>query len=336
LVIVITDFSFRFSLWYEDTIFPFFKGTCMSTTNATGSACGMSAAQDGLRTIPCTARRDAAFSLPQHPCFNEAAHGRIARIHVPVAPRCNLACAYCERIISPRHDLSGPGSASGILSPEQGLERTLRFLDQYGEHAIVGIAGPGDPLANEETFSFLELLNREVPHVATCLCTNGLALPEHADRLIRLGVRTLTVTMNGVTPQTVAAMQPGVCDNGTWLDGEEAARLLIARQIAGLRALAGHMTLKVNMVVAPEVNMHEAEAVMRTAEGLGVQVFNPMPLIPRHALAHRRKPTREELHTVYAKCPPGLALFRKCKQCRADAAGIHGKESFGCQTIDQV
>ena len=308
----------------------------MSTTYATGSACGISAAQDGLRTIPCTARRDAAFSLPQHPCFNEAAHGRIARIHVPVAPRCNLACAYCERIISPRHDLSGPGSASGILSPEQGLERTLRFLDQYGEHAIVGIAGPGDPLANEETFTFLELLNREVPHVATCLCTNGLALPEHADRLIRLGVRTLTVTMNGVTPETVAAMQPRVCDSGTWLHGEEAARLLIARQVAGLKAVAGYMTLKVNMVVAPEVNMHEAEAVMRTAEGLGVQVFNPMPLIPRHALAHRRKPTRDELHEVYAKCPPGLALFRKCKQCRADAAGIHGKESFGCQTIDQV
>lgn len=301
------------------------------------SACFASGMQTSSTSTAssCMARPAAAPDLPSHPCFNEAAHGRVARIHIPVAPRCNLACAYCERILSPEHVPSGPGATANVVTPQAGVARALRFLHTYGEESIVGIAGPGDPLANDESLIFLDMLRSAAPHALTCLCTNGLALPQHAQRLIKLGVRTLTVTMNGTSPEVVAAMQPRAYDGQTWLAGTDAARLLLQRQEEGLRAVAGHMIIKVNMVVAPGINMHEAPAVMRRAQQLGAQVFNPMPLIPRHALHHARKPTRDELHTLYAQCPPGMTLFRKCKQCRADAAGIHGKESFGCQTIDQ-
>ncbi|MEZ0576136.1 radical SAM protein [Halodesulfovibrio aestuarii] len=309
-------------------------------TSSLSSACsfsGVALDSCGTQHAPhCTAplaQKAESAQLPFHPCFNEKAHGRIARIHVPIAPRCNLACGYCERVISPSPDLTGPGSASEVLSPEQGIERTMKFLQQYGDKSIVGIAGPGDPLANPETMTFLERMQEEAPHIATCLCTNGLALPQYAEKLIELSINTLTVTVNGVTPSVIAQMQPRVLDSGTWLTGEEAGHLLISRQMEGLRKVAGHMTLKINMVIAPEINMSEVEAVMQLAVDSKVQVFNPMPLIPRHALRFTRKPTHDEIKHIYSLCPPSLSLFTKCKQCRADAAGIHGKEHSKCPTI---
>ncbi|WP_051177328.1 radical SAM protein [Halodesulfovibrio aestuarii] len=309
-------------------------------TSSLSSACsfsGVALDSCGTQHAPhCTdppAQKAGSAQLPFHPCFNEKAHGRIARIHVPIAPRCNLACGYCERVISPSPDLTGPGSASEVLSPEQGIERTMKFLQQYGDKSIVGIAGPGDPLANPETMTFLERMQEEAPHIATCLCTNGLALPQYAEKLIELSINTLTVTVNGVTPSVIAQMQPRVLDSGTWLTGEEAGHLLISRQMEGLRKVAGHMTLKINMVIAPEINMSEVEAVMQLAVDSKVQVFNPMPLIPRHALRFTRKPTHDEIKHIYSLCPPSLSLFTKCKQCRADAAGIHGKEHSKCPTI---
>ena len=32
-----------------------------------------------------------------HPCFDEQAHERVGRVHLPVAPRCNIQCFFCER-----------------------------------------------------------------------------------------------------------------------------------------------------------------------------------------------------------------------------------------------
>jgi len=34
-----------------------------------------------------------------HPCFNEKAHFSTARIHLPVAPKCNIQCNFCNRKI---------------------------------------------------------------------------------------------------------------------------------------------------------------------------------------------------------------------------------------------
>ena len=32
-----------------------------------------------------------------HPCFEADAHHTHARVHVPVAPRCNVQCNFCSR-----------------------------------------------------------------------------------------------------------------------------------------------------------------------------------------------------------------------------------------------
>ena len=35
--------------------------------------------------------------IAKHPCYSEDAHHHYARMHVAVAPACNIQCNYCNR-----------------------------------------------------------------------------------------------------------------------------------------------------------------------------------------------------------------------------------------------
>ncbi|MBP5685800.1 MAG: nitrogenase cofactor biosynthesis protein NifB, partial [Candidatus Methanomethylophilaceae archaeon] len=86
--------------------------------------------------------------LSEHPCYDEEAHRRFARMHLPVAPRCNIQCNYCNR----KYDCSNesrPGVTSEVLSPEQAADKVAFVYSQIPELKVIGIAGPGDPMANE-------------------------------------------------------------------------------------------------------------------------------------------------------------------------------------------
>lgn len=43
----------------------------------------------------------------QHPCFSHEAHFKYGRVHLPVAPKCNINCAYCERALNKDEDRPG-------------------------------------------------------------------------------------------------------------------------------------------------------------------------------------------------------------------------------------
>ena len=40
---------------------------------------------------------DIQSKINNHPCYSEGAHHHYARIHVAVAPACNIQCNYCNR-----------------------------------------------------------------------------------------------------------------------------------------------------------------------------------------------------------------------------------------------
>jgi nitrogen fixation protein NifB len=146
--------------------------------------------------------------------MHEDAHDQVARLHLPVAPRCNIHCRFCERKVAPHetHEIS-PGTTADILSPEQALIKMKKFLEKWGDESIVGVAGPGEPLANPETFATLELIRKEYPFVRFCLCTNGLNLLDSIEVIKKLRIKYLTVTINGIQPETVAKIQPWVKKN---------------------------------------------------------------------------------------------------------------------------
>ncbi len=120
-----------------------------------------------------------------HPCFG-GDHSNTGRIHLPVAPGCNIKCGFCERRFDCANE-TRPGVTSKVLSPEQAIERVrlVRRHPKVGSKLkVVGIAGPGDPLANPKTFETFELVKKEFPEMHLCLSTNGLMLEESLPEIL--------------------------------------------------------------------------------------------------------------------------------------------------------
>lgn len=141
-----------------------------------------------------------------HPCFDKQAHFSVGRLHLPIAPRCNIQCNYCTRALN--RDEERPGVSAAVLSPREALEITRKITSEDNTIKVIGIAGPGDPLANEETFEALSLVHREFPRLTKCLATNGLLLPQRVDDLVRVGVTNLTVTINAVDKEVGKSFYP--------------------------------------------------------------------------------------------------------------------------------
>src|SRR5512135_3180883 len=98
------------------------------------------------------------LDMSRHPCFNPGAKGQFGRVHLPVAPKCNIKCNYCNRKYDCANE-SRPGVSSGILTPTQALAYLEKVMEREPYISVVGIAGPGDPMANAtETIETLRLI----------------------------------------------------------------------------------------------------------------------------------------------------------------------------------
>ncbi|QVK24107.1 radical SAM protein [Shewanella dokdonensis] len=93
--------------------------------------------------------------IATHPCYSKQAH-QYARMHLPVAPACNIQCHYCNR----KYDCSNesrPGVVSRLLDSEAALRQFRSIKKRAPNLTVVGIAGPGDALANPQaTFATLK------------------------------------------------------------------------------------------------------------------------------------------------------------------------------------
>jgi len=256
--------------------------------------------------------------MSQHPCFNNEAHDSVGRIHLPVAPRCNIQCNFCEHRICA--DIQHPGWAAKLLSVTEAVDLIQSVVNERQVYDfVVGIAGPGDALANEQTFQTLALIHHRYPLITGCLCTNGLLLEDKLEAIIDAGVRAITVTVNAPDSNVGKHIYSWVKYRGTIYRGEEAAALLIAKQFSGIRkALEAGICLKVNTVLIPGINdRHMMKLAMRLS-GAGVSLMNIMPLIPSGKMKNYRAPTCDELREVRQDCEEIIPQFYRCEQCRAD------------------
>ncbi len=268
-------------------------------------------------------------SLDLHPCFCEKASCAYARLHLPVAPKCNIQCKYCNR----RYDClneSRPGVTSEILTPAQAVERVRLVKEKIPNLTVVGIAGPGDPLANEETFETLEKIKSEFPELAVCLSTNGLTLLDRIDELEELGIEFITITINAVDPKIGKEIYSWVLLNGKKYDGEEAAKILIDRQLQGLKeATERGILVKVNIVMIPGINVDHIPLIVKKVKTLGAYIVNILPFIPvSGATLKARSPTPRERKNLQDLCGRDIRQMRHCKFCRADAIGLLGEDRF--------
>jgi nitrogen fixation protein NifB len=255
-----------------------------------------------------------------HPCFGEEAHFKYARIHLPVAEHCNIKCRYCSRSIGVSYHSFRPAVTREIILPEKAVERVSFYLDSTLR--VVGIAGPGEPLFNEATYKTFSLVHESFPGLNLCVATNGLLLPEKADVLAELGVKTVTVTINTVNIGTVPKIYAHIRGK---MDAK-AAQTFIQAQLEGIEACSAcGIVVKINSILIPGINMNDLEEVALQSRKRGAYIQNITPLIPLAEFSGLRPPTCGELQKVREKCEDILPQFRLCKQCRADAVGIPGK-----------
>lgn len=258
-----------------------------------------------------------------HPCFDKLAHFRVGRIHVPVAPKCNIKCNYCQRKLSPAENR--PGVSSSIINPDQALERIRKAAKKDPAIKIVGIAGPGDSLANEETFITLGLVNRYLPQMKKCISTNGLLLPDKIMDLVAVGLDSISITVNAVDPLIGSKFYSRVRYMGKTND-DSGFDQLAQNQLKGIAlAEAAGISVKVNSVLVPDLNAAHLYEVAQTVKEAGAKIMNIMPLKPLGKMKDWRAPTCFELEEARFECEKVIEQFRLCRQCRADAVGIPGK-----------
>jgi nitrogen fixation protein NifB len=266
--------------------------------------------------------------LSKHPCFNAEARLQFGRIHLPVAPACNVQCNFCDRKYSCVNE-SRPGVTASVMAPAEALRHLDQIVSQRGDITVVGIAGPGDPFANTEaTLATLRLVHEKYPQMLLCVATNGLNLLENIDALCELEVSHVTVTMNGIDPRIVAQIYAWVQYGRRLLTGIEAAEILIARQTAGIKALVERgIIAKVNTIIIPGVNDRHVAEVSKQVAAWGADVQNCIPLLPVAGtpFGTKEQPSPALIHAIRVQAGTHLLQMAHCSRCRSDACGLLGE-----------
>ncbi|MGP7985204.1 nitrogenase cofactor biosynthesis protein NifB [Rhodoblastus sp.] len=298
----------------------------LSDSGCSSSSCGSS-------DKPSDMAAEVWEKIKDHPCYSEEAHHYFARMHVAVAPACNIQCNYCNRKYDCANE-SRPGVVSEKLTPEQARRKVVAVANEVPQLSVLGIAGPGDACYDwrKSRATFTEIV-KDIPDIKLCISTNGLALPDHIDELAAMNVDHVTITINMVDPEIGAKIYPWIYyKNKRWF-GVEASQILHERQMLGLEMLSARGILtKINSVMIPGINDQHLIEVNKWVKARGAFLHNVMPLIsdPAHGthygLTGQRGPTAKELKALQDKLEGGAKLMRHCRQCRADAVGLLGED----------
>lgn len=277
--------------------------------------------------------------LSAHPCFNRDQHHKSGRIHLPVAPRCNIQCNFCNRKFDCMNE-SRPGVTSTILKPQQAVDYLGHMLKKRPEIAVMGIAGPGDPFANpEETMETLRLTRANFPSMILCLATNGLGILPHVDELADLGVSHVTFTVNAIDPTVGAKIYAWARDGHRPLRGLDAATLLLERQLEAIEKVKSRgMIVKINSIIIPGINDQHIPLVAEKMGTMGVDIMNCMALVPVQGAAFEDLPAPDSTTVTRTRLLSGkhVPQMLHCARCRADAVGlIHETMSEDAMTTIQ-
>jgi nitrogen fixation protein NifB len=264
-----------------------------------------------------------------HPCFDEEAKHMHARVHLPVAPKCNIQCNYCNRKYDCVNE-SRPGVTSAVLSPQQ----AVAYLDELHKHidniSVIGIAGPGDPFANpEETIQTMRLVKQKFPEKIFCLSTNGLNLLHYIDTIAELGVSHVTITINAIDPEVISKIYSWIRFDKKVYRGIDGAKLILKNQLEAIVKLKEKgITVKINTIILPGINENQITEVAKKVSELGADVMNCIPVVPNKETVFENieKPSKALIFKTRLQAQEHMKMMNHCARCRADAAGLLGHD----------
>lgn len=265
----------------------------------------------------------------KHPCFNPDAKGKFGRVHLPVAPKCNIKCNFCDRKYDCVNE-SRPGVTSTILTPEQARVYMNKVIEKEPRITVAGIAGPGDPFANgPETIATMRNIRREHPGTILCVSSNGMGIAPYIEELAEIEVSHVTITVCAVDPTVGARIYAWVQDGKVIYRGLQGAELLLSRQLAAIKKLKEHnITVKINCIVIPGINDHHIEEVAIKMKKLGADLFNAMAMFPNvnTPFGEIEQPSKKTMEEIRSTAEQYIPQMRHCTRCRADAVGLLGDD----------
>jgi nitrogen fixation protein NifB len=268
------------------------------------------------------------MKINEHPCFNREAHHSFGRVHLPVAPRCNIQCKFCNRQFDCVNE-SRPGVTSAVLTPAQAMVYLEEVLRRKPDIRVVGIAGPGDPFANPaQTLETCRLVRELYPEMMLCIASNGLNIAPYLDELAGLKVSHVTVTVNAVDPAIGARIYSWMRIGKRVVGPQKAAELLLARQLEAIQGLkARGILVKVNSIILPGINEDHIETVAERMKELGVDLFNCMPYCPSAGseFEHLAEPSPGTVAAIRKAAGRHVPQMGHCTRCRSDAVGLLGE-----------
>ncbi len=254
-----------------------------------------------------------------NPCCSPEARNTIGRMHLPVALRSNARGKW------------GIHPTGQALPPEEALERLKAAVDAGTAISVVGITGPGDPLAEPApTLRTLQLVREAFPGMALCLSTNGLnsaaVTGGVARELADLGLAHVTLLVDAVDPEIVASLYAWIRPAKHTLPLHQAARELVAAQEASIQGfVAAGLRVKVNAFIYPGVNDQHLPEVARWAARQGASVMALVPFAPQAGVEHDDQPQAPDpdlVHELRHQVRQHIELMPHFEACGQDIVGL--------------
>jgi radical SAM enzyme (rSAM/lipoprotein system) len=205
-------------------------------------------------------RKKIALSLFQQHKRNQARLHELNYLFWECTLRCNLNCLHC-----------GSDCTQQASVPDMPLADFLKVLDTIAPHVdphktIIALTG-GEPLMRKDLEQCgKEFYKREFPWG---MVTNGYGLtPERLQNLLDSGLRSVTVSFDGLTPETHDWLRG---KNGSWERAKNAIALI---------ASAGDLTYDVATCVNKR-NIGDLEKIKQLLVRLGVKRWRLFTIFPK-------------------------------------------------------
>nr|WP_321256868.1 radical SAM protein [uncultured Pseudodesulfovibrio sp.] len=211
---------------------------------------------------------ETTLSYANHPCFGFSARKKVGRIHLPVAPRANARIKFASM-----------KKAASAIMPADALNMLTRTIEAGNPVGVVGITGPGDPLAVPEyTLETLRLVREKYPDMPLCMTSIGIGGAEHAEELAEIGLLHVTILVDAVDPKVAEQLYAWVRPSTRTMPISEAVEILLNEQAKTIVALknAG-LTVKINTTVFPGYNAGHVEDVAAAVASLDADIMAIVP-----------------------------------------------------------
>ena len=159
------------------------------------------------------------------------------------------------------------------------------------------------------------------------MSTNGVLVEKVVFKLKELGVKSLSISMSAIYPETAAQVYEWAMLDGEVLRGHRMGGSIISRQLAGIEAASSlGIFVKVNTIFMPTINTDDIDFLSKQVAESGAILQNIVPIVPCPTVPDIRPPTLDELQAVRKTASKNIAQFTHCKQCRSDVVGIPGSD----------